>query len=149
MSRTDLTLGALSTRDHAFYGLLWAGATLTARVDRELVRVHDLPMSWFEVMLWLQAQTEPIAASALGARTLLSRSQVSRVVDALHARGYVERTTAPNDARSVQIALTDTGRAAFAAADATRRDVLAEAFDNRLDDHDIEALETVWRKLKQ
>lgn len=149
MARTDLTLGALSTRDHAFYGLVWAGATLTARVDRELVRVHDLPLSWFEVMLWLQAQTDPIAASELGAKTLLSRSQVSRVVDALHARGLVERAAAPTDARSVQIALTDTGRAAFAAADATRREVLAEAFNDRLDDRDIEALETVWRKLKQ
>jgi DNA-binding MarR family transcriptional regulator len=148
MARTDLTLGALSTRDHAFYGLVWAGATLTARVDRELIRAHDLPLSWFEVMLWLQAQTGPIAASELGAKTLLSRSQVSRVVDALHARGLVERTAAPTDARSVQIALTDAGRAAFAAADTTRREVLAAAFNDRLDDHDIEALETVWRKLK-
>ncbi|MER8047562.1 MarR family transcriptional regulator [Streptomyces sp. NPDC094032] len=146
--RTDLTLGELPARDHAFYGLVWAGATLSARVDQALTRAHGLPLSWFEVMLWLHGQDEPVAASDLGAKTLLSRSQVSRVVDALQARGLVARATSPTDARSVRIALTDTGRTAFAEADATRRAALAEAFDDRLDDTDIQALETVWAKLK-
>ncbi|MFF1478121.1 MarR family winged helix-turn-helix transcriptional regulator [Streptomyces sp. NPDC058301] len=149
MTRTDLSLGDLTARDHAFYGLVWAGATLSARVDQALTRAHELPLSWFEVMLWLHGQDEPVAASDLGAKTLLSRSQVSRVVDALHARGLVERAPAPSDARSVRIALTAAGRKAFAAADATRRAALADVFDGRLDDADIRALETVWAKLKQ
>lgn len=149
MARDDLTLGELPARDHAFYGLVWAGSTLTAQVDQALVRAHDLPLSWFEVMLWLHGRTEPVAASELGAKTLLSRSQVSRVVDALRARGLVERVPSRSDARSVLIALTEAGRRAFAEADATRRQALAEPFDDLLDDEDIEALNTVWTKLKQ
>ncbi|MEU6173161.1 MarR family transcriptional regulator [Streptantibioticus parmotrematis] len=148
MARTDLTLGELTARDHAFYGLVWASTTLTARVDRALARAHDLPLSWFEVMLWLSVQAEPVAASDLGEKTLLSRSQVSRVVDALQARGLVERMPSPTDARSVRVGLTQAGRRAFAEADATRREALAEVFDDRLDDADIEALGTVWDKLK-
>ncbi|MCZ4096736.1 MarR family transcriptional regulator [Streptomyces sp. SID13666] len=149
MPRADINLGDLAARDHAFYGLVWAGTTLTARVDRALVRAHDLPLSWFEVMLWLHGQSEPVAASDLGAKTLLSRSQVSRVADALQARGLIERSTAPSDARSVRITLTPAGREAFAAADATRRQALAEVFNDLLDDDDIQSLETVWQKLKQ
>ncbi len=149
MPRTDLTLGDLSPRDHAFYGLVWAGTTLSARVDQALLRAHDLPMSWFEVMLWLKGQSEPVAASDLGAKTLLSRSQVSRVVDALHARGFVARTPSPTDARSVRVALTADGLKAFAEADATRRTTLADVFDDLLDDDDIAALETAWAKLKR
>ncbi|MEZ0092864.1 MarR family winged helix-turn-helix transcriptional regulator [Streptacidiphilus sp. EB129] len=149
MASSDITLGQISARDHAFYGLVWAGTTLTAHVDRALTRAHDLPLSWFEVMLWLNGQDEPIAASDLGDRTLLSRSQVSRVADALKARGLVDRIPSPTDARSVRIALTEAGRSLFAEADATRRQALAEVFDDRLDDHDIQALETVWGKLKQ
>ncbi len=149
MPRTAITLGDLAVRDHAFYGLVWAGTTLSARVDRALLREHDLPLSWFEVMLWLNAQSEPVAASDLGAKTLLSRSQVSRVVDSLQARGLVERTTAPHDARSIRIALTPAGRSTFTAADTTRRAALADVFDDLLDDQDIAALETVWAKLKQ
>ncbi|MFE3767195.1 MarR family winged helix-turn-helix transcriptional regulator [Streptomyces sp. NPDC059104] len=148
MARTDLTLGELTPRDHAFYGLIWAGTTLSARIDQALSRAHELPLSWFEVMLWLSAQREPVAASALGSKTLLSRSQVSRVVDQLQARGLVERFPSPTDARSVSVALTPAGRTAFAEADATRREALREVFDERLDDEDIRALETVWAKLK-
>ncbi|MFG2749644.1 MarR family winged helix-turn-helix transcriptional regulator [Streptomyces xanthophaeus] len=149
MARTDLTLGTLSSRDHAFYGLIWAGTTLATRVDQSLTRAHGLPLSWFEVMLWLHGQSAPVAASDLGARTLLSRSQVSRVIDSLQARGLVVRVPSPTDARSVCVALTAAGRQAFAEADATRRETLREVFDDRLDDADIQALETVWAKLKR
>ncbi|WP_327283518.1 MULTISPECIES: MarR family transcriptional regulator [unclassified Streptomyces] len=148
MANNELRMGGLTPRDHAFYGLVWAGTTLTARVDQALTRRHDLPLSWFEVMLWLYAQHEPVAPSELGARTLLSRSQVSRVADSLQARGLIERIPSPTDARSVCIALTDAGRRAFAEADATRREALAEVFDDRLDDADIAALESIWAKLK-
>ncbi|MGW3242019.1 MarR family winged helix-turn-helix transcriptional regulator [Streptomyces sp. NPDC001070] len=148
MARTDITLGELSERDHAFYGLVWAGTTLTTHVDQALLRAHDLPMSWFEVMLWLRGQSEPVAASDLGAKTLLSRSQVSRVLDALQARGLTVRVPSPTDARSIRVELTDAGRRLFAEADATRRRALAELFDDRLDEADIEALNAVWAKLK-
>ncbi|WP_369390211.1 MarR family winged helix-turn-helix transcriptional regulator [Streptomyces sp. CG1] len=149
MDRADLTLGELAARDHAFYGLVWAGTTLSARVDQALLHAHDLPLSWFEVMLWLHGQREPVAASDLGAKTLLSRSQVSRVIHALQARGLVARAPSPTDARSVHLTLTDAGRQAFAEADATRRAALAEVFDDRLDERDIEDLERVWEKLKR
>ncbi|MFD5467070.1 MarR family winged helix-turn-helix transcriptional regulator [Kitasatospora sp. NPDC127059] len=148
MDHADLTLGPLSEQDHVFYGLVWAGTTLAARIDRELTRVHGLPLSWFEVMLWLDGQREPVAVSDLGAKTMLSRSQVSRVVDALAGRGLVSRAPSASDARSVRIELTEQGRVAFAEADATRRAVLAPVFTDRLDAADIAALETVWRKLK-
>ncbi|MFF3561931.1 MarR family winged helix-turn-helix transcriptional regulator [Streptomyces sp. NPDC002574] len=148
MARNDITLGELSDRDHAFYGLVWAGTTLTGRVDQALLRAHDLPMSWFEVMLWLRGQSEPVAASDLGARTLLSRSQVSRVLDALQARGLIVRVPSPTDARSTGVRLTEAGREAFDAADATRRATLADGFDDRLDEADIRALNAIWAKLK-
>ncbi|MGW0365882.1 MarR family winged helix-turn-helix transcriptional regulator [Streptomyces sp. NPDC002990] len=143
-----LTEAEMPTADYAFYGLVWAGTTMTDRVDKALVKAHDLPVSWFEVMLWLASSAEPVPASVLGNSTLLSRSQVSRVVDALQGRGLVERTPSARDARSVEVALTPAGRQVFAAADATRREALAPVFTDLLDAQDLEALGTVWRKLK-
>lgn len=148
MPRENLTLGDLTPRDHAFYGLVWAGTVLSARVDQALIKAHGLPLSWFEVMLWLNAQDKPVAASDLGAMTLLSRSQVSRVVDALHARNWVARTPSPTDGRSVRVALTEEGRRIFAAADATRREALAGVFDGVLTDEDADALVAMWLKIK-
>ncbi|MGG8408924.1 MarR family winged helix-turn-helix transcriptional regulator [Streptomyces sp. 12297] len=143
-----LTESEMPAADHAFYGLVWAGTVLTDRVDRALVKAHDLPVSWFEVMLWLASSPEPVPASVLGNSTLLSRSQVSRVVDALQARGLVARTPSARDARSVEVALTEQGRTVFAEADATRRAALAPVFTDLLDERDLEVLGAVWRKLK-
>ncbi|WP_183068139.1 MarR family winged helix-turn-helix transcriptional regulator [Streptomyces sp. gCLA4] len=143
-----LTEVEMPAADYAFYGLVWAGTTMTDRVDKALVKAHDLPVSWFEVMLWLASSPEPVPASVLGNSTLLSRSQVSRVVDALQSRGLVTRTPSARDARSVEVALTPAGRTLFAAADTTRREALAPVFTGLLDTEDLEALGRVWRKLK-
>ncbi|KOU82346.1 MarR family transcriptional regulator [Streptomyces sp. XY593] len=143
-----LTEAEMPAADYAFYGLVWAGTTMTDRVDKALVKAHDLPVSWFEVMLWLASSPEPVPASVLGNSTLLSRSQVSRVVDALQSRGLVTRTPSARDARSVEVSLTAAGRTLFTEADATRREALAPVFTDLLDADDLKALGTVWRKLK-
>ncbi|WP_351227400.1 MarR family transcriptional regulator [Streptomyces sp. NPDC002133] len=148
MPKRKLTQAEMPAADYAFYGLVWAGTTLTERVDRALSKAHDLPVSWFEVMLWLATSPDPVPASVLGNSTMLSRSQVSRVVDALQSRGLVTRTPSPRDARSVEVALTPEGHHLFAEADATRRECLAPVFTELLDQQDLEALGTVWRKLK-
>ncbi|MFE7773668.1 MarR family winged helix-turn-helix transcriptional regulator [Streptomyces sp. NPDC057445] len=148
MPKRKLTQAEMPVADHAFYGLVWAGTTLTERVDRALSKAHDLPASWFEVMLWLASSPDPVPASVLGNSTMLSRSQVSRVVDALQARGLVTRTPSAKDARSVEVALTPAGHRLFTEADATRRETLAPAFTDLLDRDDLEALSAVWLKLK-
>ncbi|MEU2392898.1 MarR family transcriptional regulator [Streptomyces sp. NPDC007369] len=143
-----LTQAEMPAADYAFYGLVWAGTVMTERVDRALTKAHGLPVSWFEVMLWLASSAEPVPASVLGNSTMLSRSQVSRVVDALQSRGLVARTPSARDARSVEVSLTEEGHRVFAEADATRREALAPVFTDLLDEQDIAALGTVWRKLK-
>ncbi|MET9625240.1 MarR family transcriptional regulator [Streptomyces sp. NPDC006464] len=143
-----LTEAEMPTADYAFYGLVWAGTVMTDRVDRALVKAHNLPVSWFEVMLWLASSPDPVPASVLGNSTLLSRSQVSRVVDALQTRGLVTRTPSARDARSVEVSLTEEGRRVFAEADATRREALGPVFTELLDERELEALAAVWRKLK-
>ncbi|MGW3729406.1 MarR family winged helix-turn-helix transcriptional regulator [Streptomyces sp. NPDC000851] len=148
MATRKLTPAEMPEADYAFYGLVWAGTVLTERVDRALTTAHDLPVSWFEVLLLLDNSPEPVPASVLGNSTMLSRSQVSRVLDTLQARGVVTRTPSLKDARSVEVALTSEGRRLFTEADATRRACLAPVFTDVLDQEDLEALSSVWRKLK-
>ncbi len=148
MPKRKLTQADMPVTDRAFYGLVWVAATLTDRVDRALSKAHDLPVSWFEVMLWLASSPDPVPASVLGNSTMLSRTQVSRAVDALQTRGLVTRTPSPRDARSVEVALTQEGRRFFAEADATRRECLAPVFTDLLDESDLKTLSEVWTKLK-
>lgn len=148
MPKKKLAQAEMPVADHAFYGLVWAGTVLTDRVDRALSKAHDLPVSWFEVLLWLASSPDPVPASVLGNSTMLSRSQVSRVVDALQSRGLVTRTPSARDARSVEVSLTPEGHRLFEAADATRRECLAPVFTDLLDEGDLQALSGVWQKLK-
>ncbi|MFI8237846.1 MarR family winged helix-turn-helix transcriptional regulator [Streptomyces sp. NPDC085866] len=148
MPKKKLAQAEMPVADHAFYGLVWAGTVLTDRVDRALSKAHDLPVSWFEVLLWLASSPDPVPASVLGNSTMLSRSQVSRVVDALQSRGLVARTPSARDARSVEVSLTPEGHRLFEAADATRRECLAPVFTDLLDEGDLQALSSVWQKLK-
>ncbi|TVZ79994.1 MarR family winged helix-turn-helix transcriptional regulator [Streptomyces sp. BK340] len=148
MPKKKIAQAEMPVADHAFYGLVWAGTVLTDRVDRALSKAHDLPVSWFEVLLWLASSPDPVPASVLGNSTMLSRSQVSRVVDALQGRGLVTRTPSARDARSVEVSLTPEGHRLFDAADATRRECLAPVFTDLLDEGDLQALSRVWQKLK-
>jgi len=148
MATGKLNLVEMSAADHAFYGLVWAGTVLMEQVDRALQQTHNLPISWFEVMLWLSGQDEPVAVSVLGNSTMLSRSQVSRVLDALQARELIVRTPSARDARSIEVALTPGGHALFASADATRRACLAPVFTDVLTEEDLGLLGAVWAKLK-
>jgi DNA-binding MarR family transcriptional regulator len=68
-----------------------------------------------------------------------------RVLDALKERGLITRTRSRDDARAVQILLTEQGRDLFAQVDQTRRNCLREVFD--LDQKDLEDLVRVWRRL--
>jgi DNA-binding MarR family transcriptional regulator len=149
MSPGKLRQGELSVEDHAFYGLVWAGHTLMDRVGRHLMREHRLPLSWFEVLLRLSQQREAVSVSYLSACTMLSPSQVSRVLDTLGGRGIIARQPSGTDARAVQVTITDDGRALFAKADRTRRECLADVFTDRLGQADLTALVRVWDKLKE
>lgn len=144
----DINQADLPLADRAFYGLFWAGNLLSRRVEEQLKRAHDLPISWFEVLLWLSYQDTAVSVSDLGSCTMLSRSQVSRVLDALQDRGLVQRLPVPGDARAVGVRLTPAGRKLFEEADASKRACLEELFTSRLDDDDLSDLIRVWRKLR-
>jgi DNA-binding MarR family transcriptional regulator len=79
---------------------------------------------------------------------LISRSQVSRVIDALQARELVTRAPSATDARSVEVTITSKGRDLFEHADAARRETLAPVLADRLDPSELEELARILLKLK-
>jgi DNA-binding MarR family transcriptional regulator len=148
MSRGDHHPGEPTLEDLAFLGLVWTGHSLTAHVERELRRRHQLPLSWFEVLLWLSRERAAMSVSELGHCAMLSRSQVSRVLDVLARRGLAARVPSGGDARTVHVEITERGREVYAEADATRRECLAAVFTNRLTDAELATLARTWTKLK-
>lgn len=100
------------------------------------------------MLLWLYHQAGPLSATDLGSCALISRSQVSRVIDALQARELVTRAPSALDARSVEVTITPKGRDLFERADAARRETLAPALTDRLDPAELDELARILLKLK-
>jgi DNA-binding MarR family transcriptional regulator len=95
----------------AWANLLKVYATLVPELDRELQQRHDLPLTWYDVLLELNAAPDRrLTMGDLGQRAVVSRTRVSRVVDELVRAGLVTREPHPADKRSAYAVLTPTGR---------------------------------------
>ena len=98
----------------AWAALLRLHAQVVATIDAEVQGAVGLPLSWYDVLLELNAAPEHrLRMLELADRVVLSRTRVTRVVDELTAAGYVIRKPNPDDGRSSFAQLTAAGRAAF------------------------------------
>jgi DNA-binding MarR family transcriptional regulator len=101
----------------AWAALLRVHAALVPALDRELQAAAGLSVAWYDVLLELASAPERrLSMSELGARVVLSRTRVSRVVDELSRAGFVERVAHPSDRRSTYAAMTAAGGRRFRAA---------------------------------
>jgi len=101
----------------AWAALLRVHAALVPVLDRELQSACGLPLTWYDVLLELNAAPgRRLSMGELGAKAVVSRSRVSRVVDQMAAVGLVAREANPDDGRSAYAAITDAGRKRLRAA---------------------------------
>ncbi|HET9650350.1 MAG TPA: MarR family transcriptional regulator [Microlunatus sp.] len=95
----------------AWGALLKVHATVAPLIDAQLRRDGGMPLSWYDVLLELNAAPDrQLTMSEVAARATLSRTRISRVIDELVAAGFVERHSNPTDKRSAYATITRTGR---------------------------------------
>ena len=98
----------------AWRGLLVAHSRLVPAVEADLRAAGQVPLSWYDVLLELNAAPERrLRMSELGQRVVLSRTRVSRIVDELAAAGLAERQPDQADGRSSFAVLSAAGRDAL------------------------------------
>ncbi|MFW0792364.1 MarR family transcriptional regulator [Gordonia sp. CPCC 205515] len=85
--------------------------------------------------LWTIINHAPIRLSALAERESVSAPTMSRLVAVLDEKGYIERTTDPDDGRAKLLSATPEGVEVIASARSQKARVLAEAIDG-LDSED-------------
>jgi DNA-binding MarR family transcriptional regulator len=129
-------------RVRAWAAVLRVHAAVVPRLERDLAAV-GMPLSWYDVLLELNAATDRrLRMTELGARVVLSRERVSRVVDELERAGLVRRERNPQDGRSLLAVITDEGRARFRAAAPAYLAGIERHFGSHVTDDDARALAT-------
>jgi DNA-binding MarR family transcriptional regulator len=98
----------------AWRSFLRTHARVTRALDAELTAAHNLPLSSYEVLLFLEnAPENKLRMAELADSVLLSRSGLTRMVDRLEQGGLVRRETCADDLRGFNAVLTEPGRAAL------------------------------------
>jgi DNA-binding MarR family transcriptional regulator len=140
----------LLSRDElaAWRGLLRIHAGMTKALDAELMREHRLPLTSYEVLLFLADSPEGrMRMSELADGVLLSRSGLTRLVDRMERDGLLRRERCEQDQRGWFAEITEEGRALFARARKTHLDGVRERFLSRLSRDEQRTLAALWEKV--
>lgn len=148
MTPADSTTASLTPHELAAWrGLLEVHARVTQQLDSQLQAEHELSLSAYEVLMFLDdAPEHRLRMSEIADRVLLSRSGCTRLVDRLADQGYVARCADTNDGRGLYAQLTDAGLAKITAARATHRDGIRRFFLDYLTATDQIVLGDVWSR---
>ena len=72
----------------AWIGFLRTHATVIRALERELQAEEGLPLTWYDVLVWLSATPDNrLSHQGLSESILLSRSSITRLVDQMVAAG--------------------------------------------------------------
>jgi DNA-binding MarR family transcriptional regulator len=95
---------------HAWRALLLLHARASRVLEAELMDAHELPLSWYDVLVQLvEADGHRLRMGDLADAVLLSRSGLTRLCDRMVEAGLVVRERVAEDARGWWVVLTDLG----------------------------------------
>ena len=139
---TDVELGA-------WRGLLRIHAGLVRTLDAELEAAHALPLTSYDVLIYLaDAPGRRLRMAELADSVLLSRSGVTRLVDRLEREGLLARDTCSSDGRGTFAVLTDKGEELLARARPTHRAGVRRRFLDHFSEDEMRLLAGYWERVE-
>ena len=92
------------------YLSLWRTYDRLRRLEDEFFQNYDLTAQQYNLLRLLQAQhPHRVGAATLGERLISRAPDVTRMLDKLESRGFIERTRTASDRRAVLVGITTLG----------------------------------------
>lgn len=149
MSRAPAAAAGFTAQEVAAWaGFLRTHARVVRDLDSALRGSHNMPLTQFDVLLQLRLHGGRLRMCELAAALMLSRSGLSRLIDQLEGRGWIERRPDPTDARGLYAALTRQGRAALGRAQAAHVADVRRRFLDALTDDQLRCLAESWEAVE-
>lgn len=123
-------------------------ARLLERMESDLSESDLPPMDWYDVLFTLKEAPEyRLRLSELAAKVLLSRSNLTRLIDRLERAGLICRESCPSDRRGTYAVLTEAGLAMQQQMWAIYGASIATEFAHYIDDEEARVLQQVFQRL--
>ena len=137
-----------SSELNAWRGLLRAQAALVKTLDAELEQAHGLPLSSYEVLLFLDhSDDKRLRMHDLADSALLSRSGLTRLIDRLEREKLVKRVSCESDARGAYAELTAAGARKLSDARETHLAGVREHYLKHFDEAELELLSDFFERV--
>jgi DNA-binding MarR family transcriptional regulator len=134
---------------NAWGGLLGMHARMMRAIEADLQARAGISHAEFEVLLRLSwAKDHRLRLQDLEARTIMSRSGISRIVERLEKAGLVTRETAPEDKRGAYAVLSRAGQVAFVAALRSHVALVRGNFLGLYSELELQQMAAFWQKQK-
>jgi DNA-binding MarR family transcriptional regulator len=132
----------------AWRGMLRVHNALVRELDAELLDKNDLPLSSYDVLIYLQAAPDKrLRMAELADSVLLSRSGVTRLVDRLEREGLIVRDACTSDGRGLFAVLTDKGEEVLARARPAHLAGVRERFLRHFTEEELLTLAKFWERV--
>jgi DNA-binding MarR family transcriptional regulator len=127
---------------------LTAHAVLVERVEARLAEAGLPPLAWYDVLWALErAAGGRLRLSDLAGRVVLSRSNVTRLIDRLEQAGLVERERSEEDGRGAYAVLTRAGKAQRARMWPVYKAAISTLFESHLQPTEARTMNAVLRRI--
>jgi DNA-binding MarR family transcriptional regulator len=125
-----------------------ANVKLLDRIGEKFSQAGLPSMDWYDVLLTLkEAPENRLRLSELAEKALLSRSNLTHLVDRLEKAGLLCRKRCPSDRRGTYAVLTEAGLAMQQKMWAVYAEGISEYFGSQLDDEELKVMQRVLERM--
>jgi DNA-binding MarR family transcriptional regulator len=123
-------------------------AVLLEGIENRLAQAGLPALGWYDVLWGLErAPQQRLRMSELASKVVLSRSNLTRLVDRLEHAGLVERERSEEDRRGAYAVLTESGKAVRRSMWPVYAQGIKDLFESQLGDEEAAAMGVTLRRL--
>jgi DNA-binding MarR family transcriptional regulator len=127
---------------------LTAHAVLVGHIETRLMQAGLPPLAWYDVLWGLErAPEQRLRMSELANKVVLSRSNLTRLVDRLEDAGLVERQPSDEDRRGAYAVLTESGKAVRRSMWPVYAQGIKDLFESQLAEEEATVMGATLRRL--
>ena len=135
---------------HTWAQLLLTSKTLLEQVECALKQAQLPPLAWYDVLLEVyRANDSGLRQFEIAQRILLSKYNLSRLLDKLEAKHLIARCHSPEDGRSNSVTITAEGTALLTKMWPIYAQIIEQHFAAKLNPDEIASLSVILDKLRK